>query len=79
MVEDARPVSSHAGENGAGEEEEKEVEIRAQIPAGENVRKPGSNVRNSDLLRAGKRIISNGGEIGTLAFGGKKEVSEVSF
>jgi len=79
MVEDTRLISSHTDENGA-DDEEKEVETLTQILSGENVRKPGSDVRKGDLvLRAGKRIISGGGDIGTLAFVGKKEVSEVLF
>lgn len=76
MVEDTRLVSSHTDENGI-DGEEKEVETLAKVPAGENVRKPGSDVRKGDLvLQAGERIFSSGGEIGTLAFVGRKEVSE---
>jgi gephyrin len=75
MVEDTRLISSHTGENGT-DGEEKEVETLAQVPASENVRKPGSDVRKGDLvLQAGERILSSGGEIGTLAFVGRKEVS----
>ncbi|KAK2465926.1 hypothetical protein APHAL10511_001567 [Amanita phalloides] len=74
MVEDTRLVSSHKNEDGT-DGEEKEVETLAQIPPGENVRKPGSDVRTGDLvLQAGERILSSGGEIGTLAFVGRKEV-----
>ncbi|ESK81646.1 molybdenum cofactor biosynthesis protein [Moniliophthora roreri MCA 2997] len=69
MVEDTRLVSTH--EDG----EEKEVETLAQVPPGENVRSPGSDVRKEDLaLQKGERITSAGGEIGTLAFVGRKEV-----
>ena len=76
MVEDTRLISSHTGENGT-DGEEKEVETLAQVPAGENVRRPGSDVRKGDLvLQAGERILSSGGEIGTLAFVGRKEVSK---
>ncbi|EEB93898.1 hypothetical protein MPER_07385 [Moniliophthora perniciosa FA553] len=69
MVEDTRLVSTH--EDG----EEKEVETLAQVPPGENVRSPGSDVRKGDLaLQKGERITSAGGEIGTLAFVGRREV-----
>ncbi|KAJ8087112.1 hypothetical protein PM082_005940 [Marasmius tenuissimus] len=70
MVEDTHVVSTH-DEDG----EEKEVETLAQVPAGENVRDPGSDVRKGDLvLQKGERITGAGGEIGTLAFVGRKEV-----
>ena len=56
-------------------EEEDEVEARAQVSAGENVRKPGSDVKQGDLvLEKGQIIHSCGGEIGTLAFVGKAKV-----
>jgi gephyrin len=76
MVEDTKLVSTHPGIDGvqlAGDENE--VETLAQIPAGENVRQPGSDVRQGDLvMRAGDVISSVGGEVGTLAFVGKKHV-----
>ena len=77
MVEDTRLVSTY--DNGDGTNgEEKEVETLAQVLPGENVRRPGSDVREGDLvLQAGERILSNGGEIGTLAFVGRKHVSMV--
>ncbi|KII94617.1 hypothetical protein PLICRDRAFT_185708 [Plicaturopsis crispa FD-325 SS-3] len=70
MVEDTRLISTHA-EDG----EEKEVETLAQIPPGENVRAPGSDVKKGDLaLPKGIVIRSSGGEIGTLAFVGRPKV-----
>ncbi|KAL1761154.1 MoaB/Mog domain-containing protein [Schizophyllum commune] len=55
--------------------EEKEVETLAQIPIGENVRLPGSDVKEGTLvMKKGERILSTGGEIGTLAFVGRKTV-----
>ncbi|KAL0577450.1 hypothetical protein V5O48_004519 [Marasmius crinis-equi] len=71
MVEDTRLVSTF-DEDG----EEKEVETLAQVSPGENVRDPGSDVRKGDLvLPKGERITGAGGEIGTLAFVGRKEVA----
>ncbi|KAJ7461926.1 molybdenum cofactor biosynthesis protein [Mycena latifolia] len=70
MVEDTRLVSTFEEDA-----EEREVECLAQVPAGENVRAPGSDVRNGDLvLQKGDVVRSEGGEIGTLAFVGRKEV-----
>lgn len=75
MVEDTRLVSTIKGSDSILEGEENEVETLAQIPAGENVRTPGSDVRRGDLvLQKGERIGSTGGEIGTLTFVGRKEV-----
>lgn len=72
MVEDTRVVSTFA-EDG----EEKEVETLAQIPSQENVRSPGSDVQKGDLvLQRGEVIGSGGGEIGTLAFVGRKQVRQ---
>ncbi|KAF7321717.1 Molybdopterin molybdenumtransferase [Mycena kentingensis (nom. inval.)] len=69
MVEDTRLVSAD------GDGEEKEVECLVQVPPGENVRAPGSDVRKGELaLQKGTIISSGGGEIGTLAFVGRKEV-----
>jgi gephyrin len=70
MVEDTRLVSTFSADA-----EEKEVECLVQVPAGENVRAPGSDVSKGDLaLQRGDIILSEGGEIGTLAFVGRKEV-----
>ena len=69
MVEDTELVSTT--EDG----EEKAVKLLAQVPSGENVRKPGSDVKNGEqVLSKGSRISEVGGEIGTLAFVGKREV-----
>ncbi|TFK28969.1 molybdenum cofactor biosynthesis protein [Coprinopsis marcescibilis] len=73
MVEDTKLVTTHSDTS-----EEKEVETLAQIPAGENIRNPGSDAKQGDLvMKAGDRILSAGGEVGTLAFVGRKEVSVV--
>ncbi|KAJ7581236.1 MoaB/Mog domain-containing protein [Mycena floridula] len=73
MVEDTKLLTT------TEDEEEATIETGAQIPAGENVRAPGSDVLEGDLvLQSGERISSNGGEIGTLAFVGRKEVSVFS-
>ncbi|EJD01356.1 uncharacterized protein FOMMEDRAFT_147908 [Fomitiporia mediterranea MF3/22] len=70
IVEDTQLVSSTA------DNEEKEVRTLAQVKSGENVRAPGSDVRKGDLVLSKGEIISGtGGEIGTLAFVGRKEVS----
>lgn len=74
MVEDTKLVSTFKSADGV-DEEEKEVECLVQVPAGENVRAPGSDVVKGDLaLQKGDIILSEGGEIGTLAFVGRKEV-----
>ncbi|KAJ6464590.1 MoaB/Mog domain-containing protein [Mycena sanguinolenta] len=74
MVEDTRLISTFKNADGA-DEEEKEIETLAQVPAGENVRAPGSDVKKGDLvLQKGDIILSEGGEIGTLTFVGRKEV-----
>lgn len=74
MVEDTRLVSTHKNADGT-DGEEKEVETLAQVPPGDNVRAPGSDVRQGDLvLQKGERILSGGGEVGTLTFVGCKKV-----
>ncbi|KAF8546428.1 hypothetical protein OG21DRAFT_1479679 [Imleria badia] len=58
-----------------GDLEERQVKALVQVPTGENVRLPGSDVRIGDLvLQKDDMITSLGGEIGTLAFVGRKEV-----
>jgi gephyrin len=75
MVEDTRLVSTIKDPDGMMDGEENEVETLAQVPVGENVRASGSDVRQGDLvLQKDERIRSSGGEIGTLAFVGRKEV-----
>lgn len=76
MVEDTRLVSTFNFKDADGKDgEEKQVETLAQIPLGENVRLPGSDVKTGDLvLQKGETVTSLGGEIGTLAFVGRQEV-----
>jgi gephyrin len=79
MVEDTKLVSTYsqaeAGSRSELVDEEKEVETLAQIPVGENVRKPGSDVRKGDLvMKKDEKLSSGGGEVGTLAFVGRNEV-----
>ena len=75
MVEDTKLISTYKDADGEDGEED-EVETLARVPAGENVRAPGSDVKKGDLaLRRGEVITSVGGEIGTLAFVGRKEAS----
>lgn len=58
--------------------EEVEIRLLAKVDKGENVRAAGSDVKTGDLvLQKGERILSPGGEIGTLAFVGCKEVCGV--
>ena len=71
MVEDTQLVSTVS----QNPDEELEVRTLAQVPAGENVRTPGSDVRYGTLvLNRGALLSGTGGEIGTLAFVGRKEV-----
>ncbi|THG96875.1 hypothetical protein EW026_g5030 [Hermanssonia centrifuga] len=68
MVEDTQLRSTYPDSNG----EENEVEALAQVSPGENVRRPGSDVKEGDLvLEKGQILHSSGGEIGTLAFVGR--------
>ena len=60
-------------------EEETEVETLAQIPVGENVRLPGSDVRKGDVVMLkGDRITGRGGEVGSLVFVGREKVCFLS-
>ena len=73
MVEDTRLHTSDA------DGEEQEVEALAQVVAGENVRKPGSDVKKGELaLEKGTIIHAHGGEIGTMAFVGRQKASVFS-
>ena len=75
MVEDTVIKSTHKDERG-GDLEEAEIETLAQIPKGENIRLPGSDVKVGDLVFSKDTILDGlGGDVGTLAFVGKKEVS----
>jgi gephyrin len=74
MVEDTVVKSTHKDEKG-GDLEEAEIETLVQIPRGENIRFPGSDVKAGDLVFSKHTILDGlGGDIGTLAFIGKKEV-----
>ncbi|KAI0832725.1 MoaB/Mog domain-containing protein [Trametes gibbosa] len=77
MVEDTRLHSTQR--TAAGEEyEEAEIETLAQVPRGDNVRDPGSDVSQGELvLERGTVVSSAGGEVGTLAFVGRTKVSVV--
>jgi gephyrin len=80
MVEDTRLVSTiEHSSTPLLLGEEKQVETLAQVPLGDNVRLPGSDVRKGDLvMRHGDRISRGGGEVGTLTFVGRKEVGIIS-
>lgn len=78
MVEDTELVSTVKDANGE-DLEESQVKTLVQVPKGENVRLLGSDVRTGDLvLQKDDVITSLGGEIGTLAFVGRREVSRVA-
>ncbi|KAH9948788.1 molybdenum cofactor biosynthesis protein [Amylocystis lapponica] len=66
MVEDTRLHRTCA------DGEEDAVETLAQVPVGENVRAPGSDVRRGALVLARGQVLHGaGGELGTLAFVGR--------
>ncbi|KAG0697308.1 MoaB/Mog domain-containing protein [Suillus ampliporus] len=74
MVEDTELLSTAKDANGE-DAEEKEVKTLAQVPPGDNIREPGSDVHKGDLvLQRGEVLTSLGGEVGTLAFVGRKEI-----
>lgn len=74
MVEDTVIKATHKNREGA-DLEEAEIQTLAQIPKGENVRFPGSDVKAGDLVLSEDTILDGlGGDVGTLAFVGKKEV-----
>ena len=74
MVEDT-VVKSTRTNGQEGDLEEAEIETLAQIPKGENIRFPGSDVKAGDLVLSKHTILDGlGGDVGTLAFVGKKEV-----
>jgi gephyrin len=78
MVEDTKLIRTTKDLHGT-DEEELEVETLAQVPAGENVRNPGSDVKQGDLvLQKGEILHSTGGEIGTLTFVGRTEATSFS-
>jgi gephyrin len=70
MVEDTEVVTR----DDQGEEDE--VKLLAQVDQGENVRKGGSDVKVGEkVLEKGDVVSQVGGELGTLAFVGKRSVS----
>lgn len=70
MVEDTELVKTTEGGD-----EEVEVKLLVGASEGENVRKTGSDVLKGELvLKSGTLISSSGGEVGTLAFVGQREV-----
>lgn len=74
MVEDTVIKSTHKDEQG-GDLEEAEIETLVRIPQGENIRLPGSDVKAGDLVFSKDTMLDGlGGDIGTLAFVGKREV-----
>lgn len=71
MVEDTELVAS------TSDGEEEKVKTLVQVAKGENVRDTGSDVKRGDLvIEKGAIISGTGGEIGTLVFVGRKEVSD---
>ena len=73
MVEDTRLVSSYTNEE--EEEEEDEIETLVQVPVGENVRMPGSDVKEGEqVMSKGEVVAGTGGEVGTLTFVARREV-----
>lgn len=78
MVEDTVVKSTHKDEDGR-DLEEAEIETFVQVPEGENIRLPGSDVKAGDLVFSKGAILDGlGGDVGTLAFIGKKEVRALS-
>jgi gephyrin len=58
-------------------QEEAEVATLIPISKGENVRGPGSDVRKGDVV-AKRGDVIRAGEIGSLVFVGRKDVSRLS-
>lgn len=79
MVEDTRLVSTMKNEQGE-DVEERTIETLAQVALRENTRQPGSDaLKGEKVAEMGELITSCGGEIGTLAFVGRKEVRETHY
>jgi gephyrin len=75
MVEDTLLVDTIKGEDGE-DVEEKQVEILVQVGLHANTRARGSDVeKGAIVLQKGEIISCAGGEVGTLAFVGRQEVS----
>lgn len=77
MVEDtlvtARKPTASGEEDTEGEE--CEVNVLAQVDAGENLRNPGTDVKAGEkVLEKGDAVSGVGGELATLAFIGKRSV-----
>jgi len=80
MVEDTKLVATFSSSDSPDsvEGEEKQIETLASIPPNENVRLPGSDVKQGSLvMRKGEKISGAGGEVGSLAFVGREEVKVV--
>ncbi|PVG03674.1 hypothetical protein CPB86DRAFT_804123 [Serendipita vermifera] len=77
MVEDTRLISKAASDGNDTNEgdEESQVETMATVDLGENVRQSGSDLRKGEKIFEKGDIIGNtGGDIGALAFVGKREI-----
>lgn len=73
MVEDTTLVSEFTNTASLGEE--RQVQTLVSVDAGENIRQPGSDVRQGDkIFDLGDALGNTGGDIGALAFIGRKEV-----
>lgn len=77
MVEDTQLESTRKGGHGQDVDEET-VRTLASVEPGENIRKPGSDVKTGDkVCEKGEVVGSIGGEIGTLAFVGQHKVKVI--
>ncbi|KAJ4479031.1 MoaB/Mog domain-containing protein [Lentinula aciculospora] len=80
MVEDTEVVAIYpeASDDTTAKPPGEEWKVETMIPAPPsrlNIRQPGSDVRQGDMvMRKGERITSGGGEVGSLIFIGKKNV-----
>lgn len=73
MVEDTELVEADQNTK-----DEKVVKLLVQVPANENVRMPGTDVKKGDMvLEKGARISEVGGELGSLIFVGRETVSRL--
>ena len=75
MVEDTKLVSTKPATSGDDEEEDTVEILTDAVKKGENVREPGSDVKQGDVILEGRSGISAlGGEFGLLASCGVREV-----
>jgi gephyrin len=76
MVEDTSLVSELDDAADIGSlGEERQVQTLVAVNAGENVRQPGSDVRQGDkIFDCGDALGNTGGDIGALAFIGRRKV-----